>query len=166
MLVSRLLLSVLGACCGLMVSMTPSYTQAATTTPATTASTTEAPRLTQAIPLSVARVAKVLGQPGVYIYDCNPEDIYQQSHIKGAIHANVEGWQKLLPKDKENSFLIFYCINRLCNVSWETSLAVIQMGYKNVYVMPDGIHGWVQNGYEFEGTGRHDPGISLKDHPH
>ena len=117
-------------------------------------------QMRQAIPLSLGRVAKVLGQPGVYIFDCNPEDIYEQSHLKGAIKTNVVGWEKLLPEDKKNTFLIFYCINRLCNVSFEISQVAINMGYENVYLMPDGIQGWVQHGYEFEGTGRQDPGIA------
>ena len=113
----------------------------------------------QPIPLSIGRVAKNIGKPGVYLFDCNPQDIYEKSHIKGSIHANVEGWMDLLPKDKKNSFLILYCINRMCNISYEASLQLIEMGYENVYLMPDGIQGWVSNGYEFEGTGRKDVGI-------
>ena len=113
----------------------------------------------QPIPLSIGRVAKNIGKPGVYIFDCNPPEIYEQSHIKGSIHANVEGWMDLLPKDKKNSFLILYCINRMCNISYEASLKLIEMGYENVYLMPDGIQGWVSNGYEFEGRGRKDVGI-------
>lgn len=113
----------------------------------------------QPIPLSIGRVAKNIGKPGVYIFDCNPPEIYEQSHIKGSIHANVEGWMDLLPKDKKNSFLILYCINRMCNISYEASLKLIEMGYENVYLMPDGIQGWVSNGYEFEGKGRKDVGI-------
>lgn len=113
----------------------------------------------QPIPLSLARVAKNIGKPGVYLFDCNPQEIYEQSHIKGSIHANVEGWMDLLPKDKKNSYLILYCINRMCNISYEASLKLIEMGYENVYLMPDGIQGWVSNGYEFEGTGRKDPGL-------
>ena len=68
-----------------------------------------------------------------------PEEIHAKSHIKGSIHANIEDWTKLLPADKKNSFIIFYCINRLCTVSFEASLVAIDMGYENVYVMPDGI---------------------------
>lgn len=117
-------------------------------------------RLRQPIPLSIGRVAKNIGKPGVYLFDCNPPEIYEQSHIKGAIHANVDGWMDLLPKDKEGSFLILYCINRMCNISYEASLKLIEMGYRNVYLMPDGIQGWVSNGYEFEGTGREDIGIA------
>ncbi|MDO5531377.1 rhodanese-like domain-containing protein [Sutterella sp.] len=110
----------------------------------------------QPIPLSLSRVERNLGKPGVYVFDCNPENIYEQSHLKGSIHANVENWTDLLPEDKKNSFIILYCINRLCNVSYEASLKVIELGYENVYLMPDGIQGWVSNGYEFEGKGRKD----------
>ncbi len=128
---------------------------------------TQAPRgktvqeMHQPIPLSLQRVNKVLGQEGVYVYDCNPEEIHSKSHLIGSIHANIEDWTKILPEDKKNSFLIFYCINRLCNVSFEASMVAIDMGYENVYVMPDGIQGWVQHGFEFEGTGRRDPGLSM-----
>ena len=45
-------------------------------------------QMRQPIPLSLNKVSKVLGQPDVYVYDCNPEDIYEKSHLKGSIHAN------------------------------------------------------------------------------
>ena len=109
-------------------------------------------QMRQPIPLSINKVAQVVGQPDVYLYDCNPEDIYEKSHIKGSIHANKNDWTKLLPADKKNSFVILYCINRMCNVSFEAAVVAIDMGYENVYVMPDGIQGWVANGKPFEGT--------------
>lgn len=109
-------------------------------------------QMRQPIPLSLNKVSQVVGQPDVFLYDCNPEDIYEKSHIKGSIHANQTDWTRLLPKDKKNSFVILYCINRMCNVSYEASLVAIDMGYENVYVMPDGIQGWVAGGYPFEGT--------------
>ena len=70
-------------------------------------------QMRQPIPLSLNKVSKVLGQPDVYVYDCNPEDIYEKSHLKGSIHANKADWMNLLPKDKKNSFVILYCINRM-----------------------------------------------------
>ena len=109
-------------------------------------------QMRQPIPLSLNKVSKVLGQPDVYVYDCNPEDIYEKSHLKGSIHANKADWMNLLPKDKKNSFVILYCINRMCTGSFEAALEAINAGYENVYVMPDGIQGWVSNGYPFEGT--------------
>lgn len=144
------------ACAGLLAA--PGFAAAADAQPSASQPAQVKP-MRQPIPLSLGRVAKVLGQPGVYLYDCNPEDIYSQSHIKGAIHTNVENWWNLLPEDKENSYVILYCINRMCTVSYEAALVAIEKGYRNVYVMPDGIQGWVSNGYEFEGTGRQDRGL-------
>ena len=94
-------------------------------------------QMRQPIPLSLNKVSKVLGQPDVYVYDCNPEDIYEKSHLKGSIHANKADWMNLLPKDKKNSFVILYCINRMCTVSFEAALEAINAGYENVYVMPE-----------------------------
>lgn len=116
----------------------------------------------QPIPLSISRVEKNMGKKGVYLYDCNPDEIYDQSHLPGSIRTNQANWWELLPEDKENSFLIFYCINRMCTVSYEAGLFAIGQGYKNVYVMPDGIQGWVANGNEFEGTGRQDRGLNAR----
>ena len=89
-------------------------------------------QMRQPIPLSLNKVSKVLGQPDVYVYDCNPEDIYEKSHLKGSIHANKADWMNLLPKDKKNSFVILYCINRMCTVSFEAALEAINAGYENV----------------------------------
>ena len=75
------------ACAGLLAA--PGFTAAADAQPSASQPEQVKP-MRQPIPLSLGRVAKVLGQPGVYLYDCNPEDIYSQSHIKGAIHTNVE----------------------------------------------------------------------------
>lgn len=128
---------------------------AATTAAAPSAATAAAEQpARQPLPLSTARVAKNLGAEGLYVYDCNPKDLYDMSHVPGAIHINVKEWQKLLPKDKKNSYIIFYCVNRLCNVSWEIAEATIKLGYENVYVMPDGIQGWIQNGMKYDGTGK------------
>ena len=146
----------LALCCAALLSAPAISAETNAAAPANAAA--QAPAR-QPIPLSLARVAKNLGAPGVYVYDCNPEEIYSQSHIKGSIKANVNDWWTLLPKDKENSYLIFYCINRMCNVSFEAATFAIGQGYKNVYVMPDGIQGWVSNGYEFEGAGRQDRGL-------
>mgnify|MGYP000846663310 CR=1 FL=1 len=126
---------------------------AATVQSTATAAAGEQAQMRQPLPLSTARVQKNLGAEGLYVYDCNPRELYDISHVPGAVHINVKDWKKLLPKDKKNSYLIFYCVNRLCNVSWEISEATIKLGYENVYVMPDGIQGWIHNGHKYDGTG-------------
>ena len=127
--------------------------------------TEELQPMTQPLPLSVYRVKSNLGKPGLYLFDCNPEEIYKRSHVPGAIMTNVAHWKSLLPKDKKNAYLVFYCVNKLCNVSTEAAFEALRMGYYNVFIMPDGIQGWVGHGYEFEGTGRQDAALneSLKE---
>ena len=58
----------------------------------------------------------------------------------------------LLPKDKKNSFVIFTASTVCAPSRLKRTLEAIKAGYENVYVMPDGIQGWVSNGYPFEGT--------------
>lgn len=113
-------------------------------------------RVLQPLPLSTAQVEKNLGAEGLYVFDCNPKNLYDMSHVPGAVHINVKEWKTLLPKDKKNSYIIFYCVNRLCTVSWEIASETLAMGYENVYVMPDGIQGWVHHGHKYDGTGNTD----------
>ena len=69
------------------------------------------------------------------------------------IHSCQQGrLDEFAAERQKNSFVILYCINRMCTVSFEAALEAINAGYENVYVMPDGIQGWVSNGYPFEGT--------------
>lgn len=142
----------LAAACALAAALPAS----AQTPPENSAQTAPA---RQPLPLSLSRVERNLGAKGVYLFDCNPKEIYDRSHLPGAVFTNVENWTKLLPADRKDSFLIFYCINTMCNVSYEAALEAIRQGYENVYVMPEGIQGWVRGGYEFEGTGREDPAL-------
>lgn len=74
-------------------------------------------QMRQPIPLSLNKVSKVLGQPDVYVYDCNPEDIYEKA-IWRSIHANKADWMNLFAERQKNSFVILYCINRMCTVSF------------------------------------------------
>ena len=114
----------------------------------------DAPATNNAAP--AAQVEKNLGAEGLYVFDCNPKNLYDMSHVPGAVHINVKEWKTLLPKDKKNSYIIFYCVNRLCTVSWEIASETLAMGYENVYVMPDGIQGWVHHGHKYDGTGNTD----------
>lgn len=114
----------------------------------------------QAIPLSLRRIHRTLGAPNLYLLDCNPDDIYRKSHLPGSIHINAADWAERLPKDKKHAYLVFYCVNKLCQVSQELAVEALKLGYYNVYTMPDGIQGWIRQGYEFEGAYREDPSLS------
>lgn len=89
------------------------------------------------------------GQKNVYFLDVNPDEIWNQGHVPGAIHINKEDWQDLLPKDK-GATLIFYCMNKLCTASTDAARKTKKLGYTHVYTMPDGVFGWMESGKDLE----------------
>jgi rhodanese-related sulfurtransferase len=46
-----------------------------------------------------------------------------------------------LPQDK-SSALVFYCANKMCTASHEAAERAVDLGYKKVYVLVDGVYGW------------------------
>jgi hypothetical protein len=61
--------------------------------------------------LSVDEVAKMVGQPNVFVIDANTKEQYQKAHLPGAKYvAHDAVTQDVLPSDKEAT-LIFYCKN-------------------------------------------------------
>ena len=58
--------------------------------------------------LSVDEVQKMMGQPGVKVYDANPPDLWEKSHVPGATFIGDQKLGSLLPSDKATK-LVFYC---------------------------------------------------------
>ena len=91
---------------------------------------------------SLDDVEAKLGQPGVYLFDANPREMYDRGHVPGATWVV---WDDLstakLPADKA-ALLIFYCANEWCTASHESARRAEKLGYKNVALMPRGILGW------------------------
>lgn len=98
------------------------------------------------IPISLSKAESLLGKENVYFFDANTREIRESTgFIKDSIFINKEGWTELLPKDKE-AILIFYCLNRLCFASSDAALKAQELGYKNVFVMLEGIQSWITSG--------------------
>jgi len=58
--------------------------------------------------LNVDEVAKLLGQPGVKVYDANPPELWEKNHVPGATFIGDKKLAGLLPADKAAK-LVFYC---------------------------------------------------------
>jgi len=58
--------------------------------------------------LSPDQVEKMLGQPGVKVYDANPPDLWEKNHLPGAVFIGDKKLASLLPADKDTK-LVFYC---------------------------------------------------------
>ena len=97
------------------------------------------------VALTMAQVEALLGKPGVYIYDVNVPELWERGHLPGAIHIDRPDFRRMLPRDKKAK-LVFYCANRLCLASRAAAEEACRRGYRNVYVMPEGIFGWMGSG--------------------
>ena len=58
--------------------------------------------------ISVDEVSKLVGQPGVHVFDANTRETFAEGRIPGAVF--VEQITKQLPKEKDAT-LVFYCRN-------------------------------------------------------
>ncbi len=94
-------------------------------------------------------VQRFLGKPGVFIYDVNLPEIWAANHLPGAIHVADANLRHYLPADR-NAILIFYCAAPRCSASESAAADAVKLGYTRVYVMPEGIFGWVKAGLPVE----------------
>lgn len=63
--------------------------------------------------LSIKQVEKLLGKPGVHIYDGNSEETYAKNHVPGAVNLHSSDIKEgVLPADR-GATLVFYCQNTL-----------------------------------------------------
>ena len=99
--------------------------------------------------VSVDEVERFLGKPGVYIFDVNVPEIWAEHHLPGAIHVKDAKLKRYLPTDK-NAILIFYCAEPRCTASEAAATEAERLGYSRVYVMPEGIFGWINAGKPVE----------------
>jgi rhodanese-related sulfurtransferase len=56
----------------------------------------------------VDEVEKMLGRPDVKVFDANPPDLWEKSHLPGAVFIGDKKLASLLPADKTTK-LVFYC---------------------------------------------------------
>lgn len=88
--------------------------------------------------------------PDLYVMDANNENTRKEyGTVPGA--KLLSSYDKFdvasdLPQ-KKDSKLVFYCANEKCTASHKAAEKALENGYKNVFVMSDGIMGWKKNGF-------------------
>jgi rhodanese-related sulfurtransferase len=88
--------------------------------------------------------------PSIHIFDANPREMYEQRHVPGAHWVPYDDvTADALPQDR-SATVVFYCANPRCSASPHAARMAIALGWTNVYVMPDGIFGWVEAGLPVE----------------
>ena len=104
--------------------------------------------------LSLREANDLQGKPGVYFLDCNEPDVHAQYHVPGSVWVISDDLLKYLPADHQAT-VVFYCYNRRCSASHAAAHEAVKLGYRKVFVMPDGITGWVLAGLPVEKDARH-----------
>ena len=100
--------------------------------------------------LSINEANKMLGQKDTYFIDVSSVAARTSGHIPGAILNNADDLNvSLLPKDKK-AHLVFYTDNRMSFDSSEAAKIAKQNGYENLYILTDGIEGWIIAGNKAE----------------
>ncbi len=98
------------------------------------------------IDLSPAEVAAMLGQPNVFIYDCNEADMHAEARVPGAkLTVYDEVTAAILPADR-SAMLVFYCYSPECPAGAMAAQTALTLGYANVFCMSAGIVGWQDAG--------------------
>jgi len=97
-------------------------------------------------PIPMAEVARLMNRPRVALLDVNVQEVWEKHHLPGAVHIDSADIARFLPADKRAT-LIFYCAGPMCEASGLAADESVMLGYRQVYVMRDGIFGWVKAGY-------------------
>ena len=99
--------------------------------------------------IGAEQVEKMMSARDVRIYDVNIDELWEKFHLPGAIHVGVRDLPSTLPADKTMK-LVFYCTGPKCMSSHSAALEATKLGYENVFVMNDGIGGWLKAGKPVE----------------
>lgn len=102
---------------------------------------------------TVEEVERMLGRPGVFVFDANPRELYASKHVPGARWVQWDAvTAEVLPADRDAT-VIFYCANESCSASTEAAVSAVRRGWRRVGVMPAGIFGWKRAGKPMERDG-------------
>lgn len=97
--------------------------------------------------LSVTDVSTRLAHhDNVFVFDNNNRARYETGHVPGARWVAFNAVRaEDLPSD-HTATLVFYCANEQCGACHTAARSASALGYANVFIMPQGIMGWVASG--------------------
>ena len=93
--------------------------------------------------LTVEQVQQLVSNHKAYLFDNNSKETWAQGHVPSAKWMRFDSvLVKDLPQDKAAE-LVFYCGGQKCGACHEAASQAVGLGYTNVFIMPDGLSGWV-----------------------
>lgn len=93
--------------------------------------------------LTISEVVAILDhQEAVFFFDANGRESYLEGHIPGAQWIQYDALTAADLPESKDAMLVFYCYNPLCGASPLAARKALSLGYRNVWLVPDGIVGW------------------------
>lgn len=80
----------------------------------------------------------------VLLWDARSPESFRKAHLPDALSSEEE--------PARGKMVVVYCSSRLCPKASEKAEELRVRGYKEVWVMPDGIQGWNAAGYPLKGS--------------
>ncbi len=88
----------------------------------------------------------------LYVVNVLSKDMYNDAHIKGSIHIDLDDLEMYADKWDKNTPVVFYCSNYQCSASGHAAKVFKHAGFKQVYAYEGGAAEWSQLGYPMEGS--------------
>ncbi|MGE0869153.1 MAG: rhodanese-like domain-containing protein [Kofleriaceae bacterium] len=95
-------------------------------------------------------MAASLATSSFFVFDNNGPGRWRRGHVPGAKNLDAHTYDASeLPADPAAT-LVFYCSGRGCRSCSIAARRARELGYSNVFVMPEGIAGWEAAGFPTE----------------
>jgi len=92
--------------------------------------------------LTIDQVNELIAKKDGYIFDNNSKATYAKGHVPTAKWVAFNDLTADdLPANKDAK-LVFYCGDERCGACHVAARTAVDLGYKNVFIMPAGIAGW------------------------
>jgi rhodanese-related sulfurtransferase len=92
--------------------------------------------------MTIAQVNELIAKKDGFIFDNNSKETYAKGHVPTAKWIAFNDVKTAdLPASKDAK-LVFYCGGERCGACHVAARTAVELGYKNVFIMPAGIAGW------------------------
>jgi len=88
----------------------------------------------------------------LYVVNVLSKDMYNDAHIKGSIHMDLDDLDEYAGKWNKETPVVFYCSNYQCSASGHAAKIFKKAGFKHVYAYEGGAAEWSQLGYPMVGN--------------
>lgn len=92
---------------------------------------------------------------GALFVDAREKERYRTAHIPGALNFPVDDFQEhraSLSALRTSHAVIVYCEDTNCGASIKLATLLQESGVNDLVLMPEGIHGWLDEGYPVLGS--------------